>query len=620
MRKLILFIVCLLYFIPVCSQEVSEQQMIDSLLRKVAEAKDDTTKVKLYIQIQRNCDMGSPNIIKYGNIGLELSKKINWRKGISICYYQMGSYHVYQQREVALDYLRKAVEYAADEETKVRALGHVSQLYGLESNNALSLKYAKLGVDAAEKTQSNELKSDAYRNLGDVYRYGDDLKEAEEYYHKSLEYLEKDSLIDHSFSKAILYIYLSDSTKDPYSVLDYSMRVKNLYDSKKISDRRLHGIALYKIANAYMILVRDENLTKASGKSKNELLKKAETHINESFKIAKKEDDTYQIVNCSRIIHEIKALQGDYKSAYEYAIRHYAYSDSVFSQETKNELAAIESQKEIELRDQQIKTNELRLENENRKKWIYIGGLALLGIIAGLLLYQNRIRKKANEKLANANEMKARFFGILNHDLRGPVAGLISYLELKKAAPDIISAKDAADFEQKTIDTTQELLYNMESLLFWCKDQMQTFTPEYQPVPVSALFDDTKSFFSYESSVQLIFNPVDNITITTDENYVKTIMRNLTANAIKALEGKEGGKIEWNVIQKDNTIILSITDNGTGISPEKTEILQYGSNKASNIKDGLGLQIIHDLSTTIDCRIEVAASSSEGSAFYLIFK
>lgn len=97
-------------------------------------------------------------------------------------------------------------------------------------------------------------------------------------------------------------------------------------------------------------------------------------------------------------------------------------------------------------------------------------------------------------------------------------------------------------------------------------------------------------------------------------------MRNLTANAIKALEGKENGKIEWNVIQKDNTIILSITDNGIGISPEKMKLLQHGSNKTSNIKDGLGLQIIHDLSKTINCRIEVAASSSEGSVFYLIFK
>jgi len=276
---------------------------------------------------------------------------------------------------------------------------------------------------------------------------------------------------------------------------------------------------------------------------------------------------------------------------------------------------------------------QIELENNEKQKKFYIIGISILALLLTLLIWQNNSRKKSNKKLAEANiklgetnqelaeanELKSRFFGILNHDLRRPIAGLISYLELKKKSSDIFDKEEQAAFEQKTIDLTQDLLENMEGLLFWCKSQMENFTPVFHEIKVSKLFDDTKSFFNTEREIDFVYRLPSDINIYTDINYLKTIMRNLTSNAIKAVQGVENRYIEWNAYEEENQVILSISNNGPEISQDKIDIL-YNRSGTENIKDGLGLIIIRDLAKFINCTIKVRSDKDRGTTFHIIFK
>ena len=48
-----------------------------------------------------------------------------------------------------------------------------------------------------------------------------------------------------------------------------------------------------------------------------------------------------------------------------------------------------------------------------------------------------------NNQLDEANKVKAKFFGILSHDLRSPVANLIHFLHLQKNDPDLLGKEQA---------------------------------------------------------------------------------------------------------------------------------------------------------------------------------
>ena len=127
-----------------------------------------------------------------------------------------------------------------------------------------------------------------------------------------------------------------------------------------------------------------------------------------------------------------------------------------------------------------------------------------------------------------------------------------------------------------------------------------------------SLFFDTAKHFSSIDDIIITYNNQEKIELYTDENYLKTIMRNLTGNAIKALEKTKNPKIEWNAYTKGNKIILSICDNGPGGSKEQFKAL-YDEAAISGISSGLGLHLIRDLAKIIKAEISIDTNSKSGT-------
>jgi signal transduction histidine kinase len=170
--------------------------------------------------------------------------------------------------------------------------------------------------------------------------------------------------------------------------------------------------------------------------------------------------------------------------------------------------------------------------------------------------------------------------------------------------------------QDKTMSGAENLLNSMEDILQWSKSQMENFKPQPKIIDVNSLFKDTKNHFSSEEKVKFIFENPNDIQINTDENYLKTIIRNLTGNAIKALNDIENPTIIWKAWQENGTSYLSISDNGSGASKEQFKAL-YDDKEIVGIKTGLGLHLIRDLAKAIDCEIKVASKINEGTVIIL---
>ena len=275
------------------------------------------------------------------------------------------------------------------------------------------------------------------------------------------------------------------------------------------------------------------------------------------------------------------------------------------------------------LKQNQIKINQLEIQTKEKQKWFYISGIFLLVIIGSLLFHQSYNRKKNNQKLRQlnsqleeANRIKTRFFGILNHDLRSPVANLIHFLHLQKENPEILNQETKERLQNKTISGAENLLSSMEDILLWSKGQMENFKPQPKKITVEQLFEDNKKVFSGYHHITFEYLNPENIEIFTDENYLKTILRNLTSNSINVFSTTENPTIIWKAWQEKNKTYLSIRDNGPGSEKEKFRAL-YDETEVVGIKSGLGLHLIRDLAKAINCEISVNSIQNEGTTFVI---
>ncbi|HLA54740.1 MAG TPA: tetratricopeptide repeat-containing sensor histidine kinase [Flavobacterium sp.] len=382
----------------------------------------------------------------------------------------------------------------------------------------------------------------------------------------------------------------------------------------KIGDEDLVASTIQNMGHAYLLKAKKSNSPKD--------LALALENIQKALDMHKAQGNNERMIQDYSYLSDYYSLTKDYKKSLDAQVKFAIYRDSVFNFKNKQSLQNLEDERTIELRDKQIQLNKVTLESKERQKWFYLFGIAALLIIGGLVFLQSQNRKKTNEKLQllnaeldTANKTKARFFSILNHDLRSPVANLISFLHLQKDSPELLDDQSKKRMETKTISSAENLLESMEDILLWSKGQMENFTPQPKKIAVSALFNDIQKHFSNIENVKILFENPGNESLLTDENYVKTILRNIVGNAIKALHNTPNATV---ILTATNNTI-SVSDNGPGGTSDQFRAL-YDEKEIVGIKTGLGLHLIRDLAKAINCKIAVDSNLGSGTIFTILFQ
>ncbi|WP_433834810.1 ATP-binding protein [Flavobacterium anhuiense] len=341
--------------------------------------------------------------------------------------------------------------------------------------------------------------------------------------------------------------------------------------------------------------------------------------------------DKESFVTINKKLSQSYAALGQWKEAYHYNEIYSKYSDEVMEQSAKQSIANAEARYQNKTKIQEIKNlstenaiKNIQIQDAKQQRIFLISGIAFVCIIGLLLFKQNQNRKKTNLKLQalnqeldEANKIKARFFGILNHDLRSPISNLIHFLHLQKENPELIDEETALRMQHKITTGAENLLSSMEDILLWSKGQMENFKPQFRKTEIAVLFEETQNHFSNIENIKIVFENPENIILETDENYLKTIIRNLTGNAIKALDKTPNAKIVWKAWEENQKKYLSITDNGPGGTQEKFKAL-YNDSEVIGIKSGLGLHLIRDLASAINSKIKVCSTPNVGTTITII--
>ncbi|RIE00218.1 PAS domain-containing protein [Cohnella faecalis] len=202
-----------------------------------------------------------------------------------------------------------------------------------------------------------------------------------------------------------------------------------------------------------------------------------------------------------------------------------------------------------------------------------IGKIVMFNEITELMENEARLRENARQ-LSRLNAFKDKLFTVMAHDIRDPIALLVSLTELLGEEPSETDIEHAEVFQEirRQVRNTYHLVDN---LLDWYRSQngKVAFRPlewNLQQVVRQAL-----SLAGARAGMKQILmteNIDDALTVSADKEMLDLILRNLLSNAIKFTG--VGGRIEFGAVVEGDLVKVSVSDNGMGIDEETSELLR----------------------------------------------
>ncbi len=523
-----------------------------------------------------------------------------------------------------------------------KIMAHLELYYKAEGNDNEALNSALKSLEiykklfAQRKVESDEL-AQSYYYVSRAYRNMDQPEKQNQYLKTMRKYILK--------SKDLEVIY-------------YSFFARNLFANKEIVKAKLFNDSLLQVCEKYSnfnnwYYALEVNIYFTQGFSKQNDLKNAKTHLkiaNDIYQKWKVEnfDANINYTNGSVFLAEknySKALPffikasglakekgfgdlyqysltkaatclektGNFKEAYSYSQIAAIVADSLATISTENAFIETEAKFQNKEKQQEIEIKNLQIaQNNSQKKW-YLTALGALLVALSLLFWnfqtkrktnkiindKNVVLEKVNTQLTEANQTKAKLFGIISHDLRSPISQVYQFLKLQELNPNILDEKQKADLSGKIQTATGSLLETMEDLLLWSKTQMNEFNVKIQSAEIEPIIDQCLQLMKLNienKSIKIISKNIEKQALKTDPYFLQIIIRNLLQNAIKASpENSEIG-----IVFENNQ--LKISNKGALFTQKDYENVLSNTQKLENLS-GLGLKLVDELSKKIGAKI-----------------
>lgn len=290
---------------------------------------------------------------------------------------------------------------------------------------------------------------------------------------------------------------------------------------------------------------------------------------------------------------------------------------------------------ETALKDGRAVDNKWHIRKDGSKFYAYGLVFPLLGIKGEMLGYVKILRdlterKKSEDSIAKyvkeleeLNTHKESVLAILSHDLRSPLAGIISTAEYLKLNYDKMKPNALKEMLDLLHKSTKEELNMLDYLVEWAriKYAADVFTPTKIKLAdyVKKVFDTLNENAAIKT-INLHHEIHENTNVFADGKMVLSILQNIVSNALK--HTGTGGNILVTTKKKEDKIIVEIKDNGIGMSKEIQEKLftpqasSLSKAREDNKGAGIGLLLAKGFLEKNSGEIWVESAVGVGSSFY----
>jgi signal transduction histidine kinase len=631
---LILFLLFFSVF-AVKAQDIAslEKELKDSKITEIKRV-EILNQLSLFLSF-----VDSRKALDAANEAIAIAQRINDNIGLANAYRNLSILYFYydENYSISMEYLQRALDIFENNHDSIGiancyiSLGHAYR--GLRIRDK-EIEYHKKSLEIFKRLKITERIGVSSMNLGESY-----LNNGE--YDKSRSLLKYAIMINDSINKLTT---LSSCYKAmgmlEYMQKDYDQAERNFNKVLEISDRL--GDNFQKISTIEsMIQLASLYKLKGDNRSQVAFLKKAAEFSQKNYLMS-----YLRIIYTELILYYSK--ENDQKSVQKYITEYKVVSDSINSRQLTDRSGQIGNIVELH----NLEKEKRRLEEYNlvQKESLRRRNLILLVIIVSgsvlvwLLLNIYRKNKKITEvnqllnsqreiietqrqHLEELNNTKDKFFSIVAHDLRSPLASLKSFSDLLIDQVDSLTIEEIKMMGtqlQLNVDNTIKMTDN---LLTWARIQMKDYEVLKEKFYISELTSDIIDFYkgiANEKGITLSCNVENNLTAFADKNQIAFVLRNLVNNAIKFT--KKNGFVVLKAEPIPGAMVqISVSDNGIGISQElKKNIFFLGKKQSANGTagekgTGLGLILSYEFIKLNGGSIEVESQEGHGTTFKIRF-
>jgi signal transduction histidine kinase len=546
-----------------------------------------------------------------------------------------------KNNEIRIKYAKELVERAEALQHNIYIhRGHLQLGQALKKSGNLSEATAHLFKSAQFARRGNYLKGEAgaYIALAGVYTVNKNYSNSQNYFNKAIKILRVlndsttlatallnsgDNLYnDENLDSALIYLSESETIFRNINLnigIAYSMGNIGLVYAKKNKVERAQTHLKQAIdiladeGEYYPIIVY--NISMADIYAEQDRIDAAIKLVEDNLQIAINNGLKEQIRDANLKLSELYNQKDNLEKAFYHQSQYLVYRDSINNEETIRKMADLRADYEIGQKQAEV---DLLEEQQKRQNIVFIGLLVIIAllVIMVFLYYRNYKRKQAlnmiiterkeeaeaqRDQLEAINETKEKFLSIISHDLLGPVNSFKGLSTIMQASIEQQNVADLKQIHKLFDDSVENLSTLLTNLLDWSVTQQGAIPYNPEEINVAELVNELLHLFSnmaLNKDINLSSTVGDKILVWADVNSLKTILRNLTSNAIKFTD--QGGQITISAILHDDKVGIQVTDSGVGMAQEKIDELLAKDNfkRSSGTKGekgvGLGLQLVKE--------------------------
>jgi len=639
----------------------AQKNNVDSLQKAYNKNKQDTTLIEyMYVKsmttyLTTNVDSGTLLARK----ALALSRKIHYKKGEVRA---LSAVATFQNISGDLPGALKTTFEALPEAIKIHEMRTVTSCYNTRGLTYSTLKDHKKALDnyyasknVAEKYHYNDLLVVEMNNIARQYLDMNKLDSALYFTKKDYAFALKIHMVKNLGYLIRNFGIIEFKKGNLEGAIGYYQ--KSLHDSSAYNNHFLQSEDYRRMAEAYQKMNKTDSCI---------------DYAKKAFEQAKLDRNPDLVQRATKLLTEAFLSKGDYKEAFDYQQITLKAQDSLFSQQKNLQVQNLTYNEQQ--RRHAVEAAQTAYQNKVRF-YALLGVIVVFILIAGILIYANGKRKKANELLRQRNEQietqskalekmltdlkhtqtqliqseKMASLGELTagiaHEIQNPLNFVNNFSEVNTELLDEMEQEISAGHLQEVRDIAADVKTNQLKISqhgkradFIVKCMLQhsrTSTGEKQPTNLNILADEffKLSFHGLRArdksfNAEMVTNFDKNLpVIDIAQQEIGRVLLNLFNNAFYAVNEKRETAgtdykptVEISTAKEGDTVKITVKDNGTGIPDKiKDKILQpFFTTKPTGEGTGLGLSLSYDIVVKgHGGTIQVNSKEGEGSEFII---